>query len=62
VNPNGLAEDVFTGLDVPTGMTFGPDGALYVSNWGAADAPIGQILRISVASGGRPWVSKIPEQ
>jgi hypothetical protein len=62
VNPNGLAEDVFTGLDVPTGMTFGPDGALYVSNWGAADAPIGQILRISVASGGRPWVLKIPEQ
>ena len=27
---------------------FGPDGALYVSNWGAAPAPIGQILRYKV--------------
>jgi hypothetical protein len=45
---NGLAEDVITGLSVPTGMTFGPDGALYVSNWGAAPAPIGQILRFNL--------------
>lgn len=45
---NGVAEDVITGLSVPTGMTFGPDGALYVSNWGAADAPIGQILRFNL--------------
>ena len=45
---NGVAEDVVTGLSVPTGMTFGPDGALYVSNWGAAPAPIGQILRFTV--------------
>jgi sugar lactone lactonase YvrE len=45
---NGVAEDVITGLSVPTGMTFGPDGMLYVSNWGAAAAPIGQILRYSV--------------
>jgi hypothetical protein len=44
----GVAEDVITGLSVPTGMTFGPDGALYVSNWGAAPAPIGQILRYKV--------------
>jgi hypothetical protein len=45
---NGAAEDVITGLSVPTGMTFGPDGALYVSNWGAAPAPIGQILRFNL--------------
>jgi hypothetical protein len=45
---NGVAEDVITGLSVPTGMTFGPDGALYISNWGAAPAPIGQILRFNV--------------
>ena len=45
---NGLTEDVITGLSVPTGMTFGPDGALYVSNWGAAPAPIGQILRFNL--------------
>ncbi|HEX3572499.1 MAG TPA: ScyD/ScyE family protein [Acidobacteriaceae bacterium] len=45
---NGVAEDVITGLSLPTGMTFGPDGALYISNWGAAAAPIGQILRYTV--------------
>jgi hypothetical protein len=45
---DGVVQDVITGLSVPTGMTFGPDGALYVSNWGAADAPIGQILRFNV--------------
>jgi hypothetical protein len=45
---NGVPEDVITGLSVPTGMTFGPDGALYVSNWGVAAAPIGQILRFNL--------------
>ena len=29
-------------------MTFGPDGALYVSNLGAAPGAVGQILRIAV--------------
>lgn len=48
VRDDGIAEDMITGLSVPTGMTFGPDGALYVSNWGAADAPIGQILRFNL--------------
>ena len=46
LNRAGDIEDVATGLSVPTGMTFGPDGYLYVSNFGAA--PTGQILRISV--------------
>jgi hypothetical protein len=46
LNRAGVIEDVATGLSVPTGMTFGPDGYLYVSNFGAA--PSGQILRISV--------------
>ena len=48
VRGRGMAEDVITGLSVPTGITFRPDGALYVSNWGAADAPVGQILRFDV--------------
>ncbi len=46
LNRDGDIEDVATGLSAPTGMTFGPDGYLYVSNFGAA--PSGQILRISV--------------
>ena len=36
------AHGVATGLAVPTGMTFGPDGL------GAAPAGAGQILRISI--------------
>ena len=44
------------GLVVPTGMTFGPDGAPYISNLGAIPAgalPVGsgQVLRIPVIPG-----------
>jgi hypothetical protein len=48
LNRTGDIEDVATGLSVPTGMTFGPDGHLYVSNWGAAPAGLGQIVRITI--------------
>src|SRR6202041_2877814 len=34
VKPSGEIEDVITGLSVPAGMTFGPDGRLYISNFG----------------------------
>ncbi len=49
VNRDGTLEDVVTGLVVPTGMTFGPDNALYVSNFGATPSGPGQILRIPIA-------------
>jgi hypothetical protein len=48
---NGTIQDVVTNLSVPTGMVFGPDNALYVSNWGAAPqaaGAIGQVLRIPI--------------
>ena len=32
VKPSGEIEDVITGLTVPTAVTFGPNGHLYVSN------------------------------
>ena len=43
-------ETLVTGLTLPTAMTFGPDGALYVSNVGFGPPPIGlgQVLRIRI--------------
>jgi hypothetical protein len=43
----GDVTDVVTGLSVPTAMTFGPDGDLYVSNFGAASGTAGEIVRVS---------------
>jgi hypothetical protein len=43
----GAVTDVVTGLSVPTAMTFGPEGDLYVSNFGAATGTAGEIVRIS---------------
>jgi hypothetical protein len=34
-------------LFFPTGMTFGPDGALYISNVGFGP-PMGQILKVQI--------------
>jgi hypothetical protein len=49
IDPNGRQTVIATGLSFPTAMTFGPDGALYVSNLGfGGPAPgLGQILRIT---------------
>ncbi len=41
-------EPVATGLMHPTGMTFGPDGALYVSIFGLGPAGAGSIVRIEL--------------
>ncbi|HEY2547214.1 MAG TPA: ScyD/ScyE family protein [Candidatus Acidoferrum sp.] len=49
VTDSGI-EEIATGLFLPTAMTFGPDGALYVSNVGFGPPPVGlgQIVRITV--------------
>jgi hypothetical protein len=49
VTDSGL-EEIASGLSLPTAMTFGPDGALYVSNWGFGAPPVGmgQIVRITI--------------
>jgi hypothetical protein len=36
VGRSGELETIYSGLSFPTAMTFGPDGALYVSNLGFA--------------------------
>ncbi len=48
---SGEIEDVITGLSLPTGMTFGPDGHLYISNFGAAGPGAGQILKFDITPG-----------
>ncbi len=49
VGRSGNVETIASGLSFPTAMTFGPDGALYVSNLGFAGPGAGQILRIVVS-------------
>ena len=46
VSPSGEVEEILGGLVVPTAMTIGPDGAIYISNFGAAPPGAGQILPI----------------
>jgi hypothetical protein len=50
VDHAGTVETIASGLFLPTAMTFGPDGALYVSNVGFGPPPVGlgQIVRIEV--------------
>jgi hypothetical protein len=49
VRPNGDRATIVTGLTLPTGLTVGPDDALYVSNAGLGLPPegMGQVLRIA---------------
>lgn len=47
--PSGQSEVIADGLAFPTAMTFGPDGKLYVSNYGFGfPAGAGQIVRITL--------------
>jgi hypothetical protein len=47
LKPSGSVEDVVTGLTLPGAMTFGPDGDLYISNFGTGfPEGSGQIVRV----------------
>ena len=49
IDPSGMRTTVITGLSLPTAMTFGRDGALYVSNAGFGFPPgMGQVLRFDL--------------
>jgi hypothetical protein len=49
INSDDSETTIGTGLMFPTAMTFGPDGKLYVSNFGFGGAPgSGQVVRITV--------------
>ncbi|MDB5059695.1 MAG: ScyD/ScyE family protein, partial [Chloroflexi bacterium] len=50
ISASGGVQTIATGLTFPTAMTFGPDGNLYVSNFGYNGRPgQGQIVRISLS-------------
>jgi len=48
IGPNGTQETIVEGLNLPTAMTFGPDGDLFVSTVGFGPPPVGlgTIVRI----------------
>lgn len=50
----GARSTIFGGLIAPTGLEFGPDGALYVTNFSPA-AGIGQVLRIAAVPEPATW-------
>jgi hypothetical protein len=50
VTSPGTLQTIATGLSFPTGMTFGPDGQLYISNFGFGVPGAGQIVRVQVPS------------
>jgi hypothetical protein len=49
IEHSGAVTTIATGLTLPTGMTIGPDGSLYVSNLGFAGPGAGQILKVGVS-------------
>jgi hypothetical protein len=48
VRDGGSIETIASGLMLPTAITIGPDGALYVSTFGFGPAGSGTILRLNV--------------
>jgi hypothetical protein len=49
VNPDGSKDEIATGLSNPTAIAYGPDGNLYVLNWGFAGvAGAGEILKVAL--------------
>lgn len=49
INSNNSRETIVDNLTFPTGMTFGPDGALYISDTGFGP-PTGRILKVTFNS------------
>jgi hypothetical protein len=47
IDPNGTRHLITSGLHLPTAMTFGPDGKLYISDWGIGPPGLGQIVQVT---------------
>ena len=51
IDEGGQVQELASGLSLPTAMTFGPDGNLYVSNRGFGNPPgAGQVVKVTVPS------------
>ncbi|RYF79600.1 MAG: ScyD/ScyE family protein, partial [Chitinophagaceae bacterium] len=51
VDPNGTQTVIASGLALPTAMTMGPDGNLYVSNWGLGKPPGGgEVVKVTLGN------------
>ena len=49
IDANGTREIIASGLSLPTGIAMGPDGNLYVSNWGfGAALGAGEVLKVTL--------------
>jgi hypothetical protein len=48
VNRDGTLTEIATGLNLPTGITFGPDGNFYVSAWGFGPPGMGEIDKVTL--------------
>ena len=50
IGTDGTQKVIASGLFFPTGMTLGPDGALYISNVGFGPLPngLGQVLKVTL--------------
>ena len=47
INPNWTKDVIATGFSNPTGLAYGPDGNLYVLNWGFGGAEgEGEVLKV----------------
>ena len=52
ITQSGGMEVIASGLSLPTAMTLGPDGNLYVSNWGFGMPNMGEIVKINLQTTG----------
>jgi hypothetical protein len=48
LQPDGTSDEIATGLNLPTAMTFGPDGNIYVSSWGFGPPGMGEIDKVTL--------------
>jgi hypothetical protein len=48
LQPDGKSDEIATGLNLPTAMTFGPDGNIYVSSWGFGPPGMGEIDKVTL--------------